>query len=60
MIELNAKEELPRHDQDHPAIDPTPDRMLAFMAKLFGAFTAVDPRVITQQERRSGRATFGL
>ena len=57
MYELNAKNNQPPHDQDHP--DPSPDRLLAFMAKLFGAFTAVDPRVITAQERRDGRATFG-
>lgn len=55
MSELNTKNE--RLEQDRP--DPTPDRFLAFMAKLFGAFTAIDPRVITPQERRDGRATFG-
>jgi hypothetical protein len=54
---MTEQKELSQHDQDHP--DHTPDKLLAFIAKLFGAFTAVDPRVITPQERRDGRATFG-
>jgi hypothetical protein len=58
MNKPNAKDDLP---QDHVrATDDTPDRLLAFMAKLLGAFTTIDPRVINRQERRNGRATFGL
>ena len=53
MVEPKTKNDRP----DHP--DHIPDRFLAFMAKLLGAFMAVDPRVITPQERRDGRATFG-
>jgi len=30
------------------------------MANLFSAFTTVDPRVITQQERRDGRTALGF
>jgi len=58
MNEPNAKVDLP---QDHRhANDDTPDRLLSFMAKLLGAFKTIDPRVINRQERRDGRASFGL
>jgi hypothetical protein len=58
MNKPNAKDDLP---QDHAhATDDTPDRLLAFLAKLLGALKNIDPRVINQQERRDGRASFGL
>jgi hypothetical protein len=49
-------------NQEHadPAADGVPDTFLAFMAKLLGAFTTVDPRVITPQERRTGKTALGF
>ena len=51
--------------QDHSA--PREERaaqarggLLAFIADLFQAFTTVDPRVITRQERRNGRTALGF
>jgi len=62
MIDLNARDRSPQSQEpaNDPATDRTPDRFLAFMANLFSAFTTVDPRVITQQERRDGRTALGF
>jgi hypothetical protein len=48
MIDPNTQGNSPLN-QEHaaPAADRVPETFLAFMAKLLGAFTAVDPRVIT-------------
>ena len=50
------------HDEGHavPAADRALDGLLTFMAHLLGAFTTVDPRVITRQERRNGRSALGV
>jgi hypothetical protein len=61
MIDLNTQGNSPQN-QDHaaPATDRVPETFLAFMAKLLGAFTTVDPRVITPQERRTGKTALGF
>ncbi len=61
MIDRNTQGDSPQN-QEHaaPAADHTPETFLAFMAKLLGAFTTVDPRVITPQERRTGRTALGF
>jgi len=37
-----------------------PDGVLAFIANFLAAFTHVDPRVITREERHSGRTALGF
>jgi hypothetical protein len=61
MIDSNVQDYSSQNQEhaDHPAADGVPDTFLAFMAKLLGAFTTVDPRVITPQERRAGRTAQG-
>jgi hypothetical protein len=61
MIDSNVQDHSSQN-QEHadPAADGAPDTFLAFMAKLLGAFTAVDPRVITPQERRTGKTALGF
>ena len=61
MIDPNTQG-YPLQDQEHtaPAADRIPETFLAFMANLLGAFTTVDPRVITPQERRNGRTDLGF
>jgi hypothetical protein len=51
-----------RRNQENLASAPAhvSQGLLAFVANLFTAFTAVDPRVITQQERRDGRTAPGF
>ena len=48
------------HEHAAPAADRAPEGLLAFVANLLGAFTTVDPRVITRQERRNGRTALGF
>ena len=61
MIHPNTQD-CSRHDQGPtvPAADRAPEGLLAFIANLLGAFTIVDPRVITRQERRDGRTALGF
>ena len=60
-IDPNTQDFSP-HDQEHAAAvaDRATEGLLAFMANLLGAFTTVDPRVITRQERRNGRTALGF
>jgi hypothetical protein len=48
------------HENPAPASAHVSQGLLAFMANLLTAFTAVDPRVITRQERRDGRTAPGF
>lgn len=61
MIDPDAQDFSP-HDQEYavPAADRAPEGLRAFMSHLLGAFTTVDPRVITRQERRNGRTALGF
>jgi hypothetical protein len=59
MIDPNIQDYSPQN-QEHvaPAAARAQEGLLAFMANLLGAFTTVDPRVITRQERRTGRTAL--
>jgi hypothetical protein len=41
-------------------IDHEPKGLLSFLAALFSCFIHVDPRIITEQERRAGRTAGGF
>jgi hypothetical protein len=61
MIDPNTQDYSPQ-DQERaaPAAARAPEGFLAFMGNLLGAFTSVDPRVITRVERRNGRTALGF
>lgn len=61
MIDPNVLEHSQQRQEDTtPAADAVSETFLSFMVKLLGAFTTVDPRVITREERRDGRTALGF
>jgi len=55
MIDPNTQGYSPQNQEHAPsAADHVLEGFLAFMANLFGAFTTVDPRVITREGAPQG------
>jgi hypothetical protein len=61
MFGLNIQDCFRRNQQlATPVAARVPEGLFALIANLFTAFTSVDPRVITRQERHNGRTAPGF